>query len=78
MHVLNFVHILCTSCVFKQCNPQTHSYLLYLKGEPPDMEDQVGPELGFGWTVGDAFNSLGSSSTASIVLLKMENMKRHS
>jgi len=35
------------------------------------MEDQVGPELGFGWAVGDAYGGSSTSSTASIVLLKV-------
>ena len=39
-------------------------------GEPPKTYDQIGPELGFGWSVGDAFNNEKSDTEEETMIVK--------
>ena len=78
--VRNDVLMACNSRGFDDLSSRVTDYgKLYAglcAGEPPKTYDQVGPELGFGWSVGDAFNN-GKSDTGGedndnkILLLKV-------
>ena len=78
--VRNDVLMACNSRGFDDLSSRVTDYgKLYAglcAGEPPKTYDQIGPELGFGWSVGDAFNN-GKSDTGGednddkILLLKV-------
>eukprot|EP00579_Thalassiosira_antarctica_P010421 CAMPEP_0201923168 /NCGR_PEP_ID=MMETSP0903-20130614/10991_1 /ASSEMBLY_ACC=CAM_ASM_000552 /TAXON_ID=420261 /ORGANISM="Thalassiosira antarctica, Strain CCMP982" /LENGTH=390 /DNA_ID=CAMNT_0048460443 /DNA_START=122 /DNA_END=1294 /DNA_ORIENTATION=+ len=68
------VFIACNSRALDDLSPRVTTYgNLYagLCAGDPDQKDQVGPELGFGWAVGDAFNRGVADNDNKVLLLKI-------